>query len=66
MRFRSKQTFAGGRYEAILEACGELCDLQKPITPGPFLGQVKAKVCRNETEQEEILKNYQTTLNSIF
>ena len=35
---------AGGRYDDILKACGELCDLEKPIMPGTFLGHVKAKV----------------------
>ena len=35
---------AGGRYDDVLKACGELCDLAKPIMPGTFLGHVKAKV----------------------
>ena len=38
----------GGRYDAILELCGELCDLTKPIIrqAGDLLGMgtVKAKV----------------------
>jgi hypothetical protein len=34
----------GGRYDTILQACGELCDLDKPIIPGHFMGHVKAKV----------------------
>ena len=38
----------GGRYDAILELCGELCDLTKPIKrrAGDLLGMgtVKAKV----------------------
>ena len=28
----------------VQEVCGELCDLNKPISPGPFMGSVTAKV----------------------
>ena len=44
----SMHDVTGGRYDAILELCGELCDLTKPIKrrAGDLLGMgtVKAKV----------------------
>jgi hypothetical protein len=42
--FKYNNAFLDQRYVSILKACGELCDLSKPIIPGPFLGRVKAKV----------------------
>ena len=30
----------------VQEECGQLCDLNKPITPGPFMGSVTAKVIK--------------------
>ena len=38
--------YSGGRFDTILEFCGELCDLTKEIKtkPGEFVGTVTAKV----------------------
>lgn len=45
----------GGRYDVILGFCGELCDLTKPVEPGPFMGTVKAQVdCDAIFDSDEI------------
>ena len=31
-------------YESILQSCGDLCNLNKPIIPGPYIGSVTSEV----------------------
>ena len=40
----SRSDYQANYIEQIKTLCGDLCDFKKEITPGEFMGSVKAKV----------------------
>lgn len=57
LTLKASRESLGERFDTILEFCGELCDLRKPIEPGLVVGTVRSKVdCKAIFASEEIDK----------